>query len=46
MNSIVKKTLIGGRYSLRVPLGSGGMAKVFLARDEILERDKLMPVGG
>src|ERR687890_622359 len=31
----------GGHYSLREPLGSGGMAEVFLAHDEILERDVL-----
>src|ERR687894_289989 len=29
----------GGYYSLREPLGSGGMAEVFLAHDEILKRD-------
>jgi eukaryotic-like serine/threonine-protein kinase len=36
----MKEIIIGGgHYSLREPLGSGGMAEVFLAHDEILERD-------
>ncbi len=36
----MKQIIIGGgHYSLREPLGSGGMAEVFLARDEVLERD-------
>ena len=35
----MKQTLIGGRYDLRDPLGGGGMAEVFLAHDEVLERD-------
>jgi eukaryotic-like serine/threonine-protein kinase len=35
----MKQALIGGRYDLRDPLGGGGMAEVFLAHDEVLERD-------
>src|SRR5215211_3840445 len=33
------KTLINGRYELRGPLGSGGMANVYLAHDNVLDRD-------
>ena len=33
------KTLIDDRYELRGPLGSGGMADVYLAHDEVLDRD-------
>ena len=32
-------TLIDKRYELRGPVGSGGMANVFLAHDEVLDRD-------
>src|SRR5215207_11329881 len=33
------KNLIDERYELRVLVGSGGMANVFLAHDEVLDRD-------
>ena len=33
------KSLIDKRYELRGLLGSGGMANVFLAHDEVLDRD-------
>jgi hypothetical protein len=33
------KTLINGRYELRGPVGSGGMADVYLAHDNVLDRD-------
>ncbi|HSL01430.1 MAG TPA: Stk1 family PASTA domain-containing Ser/Thr kinase [Rubrobacteraceae bacterium] len=33
------KNLIDNRYDLRDLLGSGGMAEVFLAHDEVLDRD-------
>ena len=44
MSSIEKQILIGGRYSLRDPLGSGGMADVFLAYEEDLERDVALKI--
>src|SRR5918997_341638 len=35
----VPRTLIDDRYELRGPVGSGGMADVFVAHDEVLDRD-------
>ena len=40
----VQRTSIDGRYDLAVPLGRGGMATVFLARDEVLDRDVALKV--
>ena len=40
----MEKTLLGGRYVLRELLGSGGMAKAYLAHDEILDRDIALKV--
>ena len=36
--------LVDNRYRLRQPLGSGGMAEVFLAHDDILDRDVALKV--
>src|SRR3712207_3277471 len=38
------KNLINERYELRGPVGSGGMADVFLAHDEVLDRDVALKV--
>jgi len=40
----VSQTRIDGRYTIERPLGSGGMAEVFLARDGVLDRDVALKV--
>jgi len=40
----VNQTTIDGRYTIERPLGSGGMAEVFLARDGVLDRDVALKV--
>ena len=40
----MNQTRIDGRYTIERPLGSGGMAEVFLAHDGVLDRDVALKV--
>jgi serine/threonine protein kinase len=40
----MQQTLIDDRYALSNLLGSGGMAKVYLAHDDVLDRDVALKV--